>query len=144
MLSTTCLVGWGSRIRRLHLCRGVRPPPNETTCWPWLVTRKALGRNPGGWAAIDLATEWSMAYNTLLWPLLGLTGGRIEPDPINRLVQTCHSTYVCFFSQSYYTICSCGTIRSALVETFPTLYFIYARRRGWGSIVLRVRTLNHC
>ena len=24
-----CLVGRGSKIHRLHLCRGVRPPPNE-------------------------------------------------------------------------------------------------------------------
>ena len=25
----TCPVGWGCRIHRLHLCRGVRPNPNE-------------------------------------------------------------------------------------------------------------------
>ena len=24
-----CPVGWGCRIHRLHLCRGVRPPLNE-------------------------------------------------------------------------------------------------------------------
>ena len=41
-------VGWGCRIRRLHFCRGVRPPPNEATCWLWVATRKALGWNPGG------------------------------------------------------------------------------------------------
>ena len=27
--SVYCLVGWHGRIPRLHLCRGVRPPPNE-------------------------------------------------------------------------------------------------------------------
>ena len=43
-------VGWGCRIRRLYLYRGVSPPPhpNEATCWPWVATRKALGRNSGG------------------------------------------------------------------------------------------------
>ena len=62
-----------------------------------------------------------MACNTPLWPLLGLMGVQIGPDPINRLVPTCPSTYVCF---------SPNHIWSALVETFPTLYFIYARRQG--------------
>ena len=26
---TICPVGWGCRIHRLHLCKGVRPPPNR-------------------------------------------------------------------------------------------------------------------
>ena len=106
-------VGVGCRIRWLHLCKGVRTPTstNEATCWPWVATHKVLGRNPGGWVVIDPTTEWSMACNTSLWPLLGLTGGRIGPDPINRLVPTCLSTYV-FFFRSYHTICSRGTIRS--------------------------------
>ena len=38
-----------------------------------------------------------MVCNTPLWPLLGLTGGRIGPDPINRLVPTCPSTYAVLF-----------------------------------------------
>ena len=25
----TCPVGWDCRVHRLHLCRGVRPPPNK-------------------------------------------------------------------------------------------------------------------
>ena len=110
-------VGWGCRIRRLHLCRGVNPTTNEATCWPWVATRKALGRIPGGWAVIDPVTEWSLACNTSLWPLLGLTGGRIGPDPINRLVPTCPSTYVgCFFFYFPDRI-----IQSALVELFDIL-----------------------
>ena len=77
-----------------------------------------------------------MACNTPLWPLLGLTDGRIGPDPINRLVPTCPSTCVGFVfvflpSRSYHTICSCGTLRSTFAELFPTLFFsICARRRG--------------
>ena len=43
------------------------------------MTRKAIGRDSDGWAVIDPATEWSMSCNTPLWPLLGLTGGRIGP-----------------------------------------------------------------
>ena len=40
-------VGFGCRIHRLHLCRGVNPH-HGTTCWPWVATRKALGRDPSG------------------------------------------------------------------------------------------------
>ena len=77
-----------------------------------------------------------MVCNTPLWPLLGLTGGRIGPDPINRLVPTCPSTYVfylfIFFTfpiVSYnlllwnYSIYFCGTISNPL-------FSICARRRG--------------
>ena len=95
-----------------------------------MATRKALGQIPGGWAVIDPVTEWSMTCNTSLWPLLGLTGGRIRPDPINRLVPTCPSTLFFLISWSYHTICSCRTIRSTFAELFPTLYSIHARRRG--------------
>ena len=77
------------------------PPTNEATCWPWVVTRKALGRIPGGWAVIDPATEWSMACNTPLWPLLGLTGGLIGPDPINRLVMSSPSIYIFYPDRTF-------------------------------------------
>ena len=40
------------RIRRLNLCRGVRPS-NGATCWPRVATRKVSGRDPGGWAVHD-------------------------------------------------------------------------------------------
>ena len=133
-------VGWGCRIRRLHLCRGVRPPLHEATCWLWAVTCKALGWNPGGWTVIDPATEWSMACNTSLWPLLGLTGGQIGPDPINQLVLTCPSTYVWFSPDRI--------MQSALVELLDLLLWNYSKPfipymlegGGWGSIVLRGRT----
>ena len=35
-----CTVGWGSRIHRLHLFRGVRPLPNEC---PWYGTKRSDG-----------------------------------------------------------------------------------------------------
>ena len=123
------------------LLRG-KTRPNEATCWLWVATCKALGLNPGGWAVIDPATEWSMACNTSLWPLLGVMGGQIGPDPINRLVLTCPSTYVCFFSWSYHTICSCGTIRSTFAELFLALYSICATR--WGLRVNWGRTYDCC
>ena len=44
-----------------------------------MAIHKALGRDSGYWAVVDSATEWSMACNTQLWPLLGQTGGRIGP-----------------------------------------------------------------
>ena len=77
--NSDCSVSWGCRIRQLHFCRGVRshPPTNRATYWPWVVTRKALGWDPSGCAVIDLAAEWSMTCNTLLWPLLGLMGIRM-------------------------------------------------------------------
>ena len=116
----------------LQICK--TPPPNEATCWPWVVTHKALGQIPGGWAVIDPVTEWSMACNTSLWPLLGLTGGRIRPDPINRLVPTCPSMWFCLFFFTFpivsynlllwnYLIYFCGTISDPL-------FSICARRRG--------------
>ena len=105
-------VGWGCRIHRLHFCRGVPPPRNEAACWSWVATRKTLGRIPGGWAVIDPATEWSMACNTPLWPLLGLTGGRIGPDPINRLVMSSTSTYIFYPDR---------TLKSALVASSQPL-----------------------
>ena len=37
-------------------CRGVTPH-NETTCWPWVATRNAWERDPGGWAVHDLAAK---------------------------------------------------------------------------------------
>ena len=115
-------VGWGCRIRWLHLCIGAGHPTSEATCWPWVATHKALGRNP----VIDPATEWSMACNTPLWPLLGLTGGRIGPDPINRLVPISPCTYVCFFLPIIlydllllnYSICSCRNIPNSLFHIY--------------------------
>ena len=75
-----------------------------------------------------------MACNTPLWPLLGLTGGRIGPDPINRLVPTCPSTCVVLFFFTFpivsynlllwnTSIYFCGAISNPL-------FSICARRRG--------------
>ena len=38
-----CPVGWGCRIHRLLLCRGVRPPPNEC---PGYDTKQSDGEVP--------------------------------------------------------------------------------------------------
>ena len=38
-----CPVGWGCRIHRLLLCRGVRPPPNE---FPGYDTKQSDGEVP--------------------------------------------------------------------------------------------------
>ena len=44
-LSISCPVGWGCRIYRLHLCRGIRPPPHPTSVLGWWGSRDtgALG-----------------------------------------------------------------------------------------------------
>ena len=43
-----CPVGWGCRIHRLLLCRGVRPPPNEC---PGYDTKQSDGEVPApGWS----------------------------------------------------------------------------------------------
>ena len=131
----------GCRIRRLHLCRGVRPPPNEATCWPWVATRKALGRIPGGeqsliwWQSGQwLATHHFGPY--LVWRAVGL-------GPIRSIGWSQHALAHMWFSffllsRSYHTICSCGTIRSTFAELFPTLFFPYVLEGGgWRSIVLR-------
>ena len=48
-----------------------------------MATCEALGRDPGGWVVIDLATEWSMTCNTIL--VLTWSDKQLDrPDPINR------------------------------------------------------------
>ena len=45
----SCPVSWGCRIHRLHLCRGVSPPPNEC---PGYKTKQSDGEfpvMPGPW-----------------------------------------------------------------------------------------------
>ena len=41
-LTIRCPVGWGCRIRRLHLCRGVRPPANE--CPGYMTQNNLMAR----------------------------------------------------------------------------------------------------
>ena len=65
------------RICQLCLCRGVRPPsPIGATCWPWMATYDALGRNPGGCKQLLIRQpSGHVTYNTPLWLQLGFTGG---------------------------------------------------------------------
>ena len=57
-----CPVGWGCRIHRLLLCRGVRPPPNEC---PRYDTKQSDGEVP---AVLEL---WGMRYTPSLPSLPG-------------------------------------------------------------------------
>ena len=120
-------VGWGCRICRLHLCW-------VTACWSWAVTRKALGRDSGGWAVIDPTTEWSMACNTLLGPLLGQTGGRIGPDPINRLVLSCPGMCMFFFLPN--------VLINLHLRNNSQPFFICPRRRGLRVNCIESRALT--
>ena len=42
-----CPVGWGCRIHRLHLCRGVRPPPQSDGEVPMILIGKNTEKSPG-------------------------------------------------------------------------------------------------
>ena len=57
-----CSVGWGCRIYRLHLCRGVKPPPNEC---PGYDMKKSDGGVP---VMLEL---WGMRSNSSLQSLPG-------------------------------------------------------------------------
>ena len=59
-METAGAVGWGCRTHRLHLCRGVRPPPNEC---PDYDTKQSDGEVP---VMLEL---WGMQSTPLL-PLL--------------------------------------------------------------------------
>ena len=68
-----CPVGWGCRIHRLLLCRGVRPPPaNEC---PEYDTKQSGGEVP---AVLEL---WGMQSTPSLLSLPGpLWPGMVAPD----------------------------------------------------------------
>ena len=69
-----CLVSRGCRIHRLHLCGGVRPPPNEC---PWYDTKQSDGEVP------VLLELWVMRNTPSLPPLPGsLWPGVVAPDRI--------------------------------------------------------------
>ena len=81
-VSITCPVGWGCRIHRLLLCRGVRPPPNEC---PDNDTKHSDGEVP---AMLEL---WGMRSTPSLPLLPGpLWLGVVAPDkgPIYGLNRT--------------------------------------------------------
>ena len=68
----TCPVGWGCRIHRLYLCKGVRPPRNE---YPGYDTKQSDGEVP---AVLEL---WGMLSTPSLPLLPGpLLTGVVAPD----------------------------------------------------------------
>ena len=72
MLHANFPVGWGCRIHRLLLCRGVRPPPNEC---PRYDTKQSDGEVP---AMLEL---WGMRSTPSLPSLPGpLWPGVVAPD----------------------------------------------------------------
>ena len=72
VLSMGCPVGWGCRIHRLLLCRGVRPPANEC---PGYDTKQSDGEVP---AMLEL---WGMQSTPSLPLLPGpLWPGVVAPD----------------------------------------------------------------
>ena len=54
-----CPIGWGCRIHWLHLCRGVRPPPNEC---PGYDTKQSDGEVPAMLELWGMQTECSPTY----------------------------------------------------------------------------------
>ena len=67
-----CPVGWGCRICQLHLCRGLRPHPNEC---PGYDTKQSDGEVP---VMLEL---WGMQSTPLLPLLPGpLRPGMVAPD----------------------------------------------------------------
>ena len=67
-----CPVGWGCRIHRLLLCRGLRPPPQWVSCYD---TKQSNGEVP---VMLELWRMWSIPSLPLLpgplWP------GVVAPD----------------------------------------------------------------
>ena len=93
MKKVCCPVGWGCRIHRLLLCRGVRPPPNEC---PGYDTKQSDGEVP---AMLEL---WGMRSTPSLPSLPGpLWPGVVAPDkgPIYGLNRT-----TCFFHYTDFCI----------------------------------------
>ena len=89
-----CPVSWGCRIHWLHLCRGVRPPPNEC---PGYDTKQSDGEVP---ATLEL---WGMRSTPSLPSLPGpLWPGVVAPDkgPIYGL----NRTKPCFFHYTDFCI----------------------------------------
>ena len=91
-------IRWSSRIRRLHLCRGVRPPPKEPSVsrgWRLVILE---GRILVAEQSMTQVLSDHMTCNTPLRPLLG----QKRPDLINRLVMSSPSTNM-FKSRPYST-----------------------------------------
>ena len=75
----SCPFGWSCRIYRLHLCRGVRPPPNEC---PGYDTKQSDSEVP------VILKIWGMQSTHLLPSLPDLLGPGVEaPDRILSMGQ---------------------------------------------------------
>ena len=82
----TCPVGWGCRIHRLHLCRGVKFPPSPTSVLD-------MTQNNGD---VPVILElWGMQSTPLLPLLPGpLWLGVVAPDRVLSMSQIELHTYV--------------------------------------------------
>ena len=114
-----CPVGWSCRIRRLHLCRGVRPPlpmrpPVDRGWWPLrrydgtLVVEQSLIRRQSG---LWLATYHFGPY--LVWRAVGL-------GPIRSIGWSCQALAPIYFI---------STVLLNLDLQVPNPYQLVARRR---------------
>ena len=113
MKTTVRPVRWGCRLRttaRLH------PHPNEVTCWPWVATRKALGRLFSSHLSGDRAVN-GLQHTTLALTWSDSRSDR--PDPMNRLVMSSPSTYMFYPDRTF----------KSTLQQIPNPYLLDARRR---------------
>ena len=131
--SKPCPVGWGCRIRRLHLCRGVRPPlPGPPVGRGWrpvrhydgiLVAVQSLIR----WQSVQwLATHYFGPY--LVWRAVRL-------GPIQSISWSCHALApVCVFLPN--------VLFHLHLQNNSQSFFIGARRRGLRINCVESRVLT--
>ena len=82
-----CPVGWGCRIHRLHLCRGVRTPTNEC---PYYDTKQSDGEVP------LMLRLWGMRSTPSLPLLPGpLWPGVVAPDRALSMGYVELTAYLC-------------------------------------------------
>ena len=99
-----CPVGWGCRIHRLLLCRGVRPPPNEC---PGYDTKQSDGEVP------TMLELWGMRSIPSLPSLPGPIGpGVVAPDKgpiygLNRLNRASFTILIFAFKLRIYAKLNC-------------------------------------
>ena len=110
-----CPVGWGCRIHRLLLCRGVRPPPHEC---PGYDTKQSDGEVP---AMLEL---WGMRSTPSLPSLPGpLWPGVVAPDKgpiygLNRTIYHASFTLLIFaFKLRIYARLNCLKLNCFDIET---------------------------
>ena len=124
-----CHVSWGYRTHWLYLGRGLRPLPNDATCWPWVVTFDSSCWLSSLWPGnrSDLVN-----CSNLLW--LIQVGWSKRPDLIDQLVMSNTGTYMfvltIFFKLLWYQ-----------TSTLPFILKVQ-EGDGWGSIALRYQYLK--